>query len=123
MEVILDTNFIISCILKKIDFLFELEGKGFKVLVPREVIQEMKDLRMRGGQSREERAAIDIAFEIFEKKKVKGMSLGGGKVDDGLIKIGKAGAYIATLDNVIKRNVPNRIVILSSKNGIGIERD
>ncbi len=123
MEVILDTNFIISCIMKKIDFLSELEGKGFKILLPKEVADEMKDLKMRQGQSREERIAIDTAFEIFEKRKVKRISIGGRKVDDELIKMGKEGAYIATLDRGIKRQVPNRVVILNSKNGIGVERD
>ena len=45
MEVILDSNFIVSCVMKGIDFISQLEGKGFKILIPREVIQEIKDLR------------------------------------------------------------------------------
>ena len=31
MEVILDTNFIVSCVRRKIDFLNELENLGFKI--------------------------------------------------------------------------------------------
>jgi len=123
MEVILDANFIISCVMKRIDFLSQLKEKGFKVVVPREVIQEMKDLRIGRKMSQEERIAIDVAIKILFSKKVKKMTIGQGKVDDLLIKKGKEGAYIATLDNGIKRQVPNRVVIFSAKKEVGVERD
>ncbi len=45
MEVILDSSFIISCVKRKIDFISQLEEKGFKVLVAREVLQELKDMK------------------------------------------------------------------------------
>ena len=113
MEVVLDTNFIISCLLKKIDFLDELKKMGFKVVVPHEVIEELKDLKKNSKISHEERIAIAVAFEIFEKEKVKKIKLGGSNVDEGLIKKGKEGVYIATLDNGIKLRVPNKVVIRS----------
>ena len=120
MEVILDTNFIISCIIKKIDFISQLEEQGFRVVVPKEVMQEMKDLKLK-KTSHEERTAINAAFEIIEKRKVKKMSVGKkGKVDDMLIKKGQEGFYIATLDSGIKNKVPNKVVILNSKASVGI---
>ena len=122
MEVLLDSSFIISCIMKKIDFLSQLEGMGFKIVVLREVIQEMKDLKFR-RISHEERVAIDLALEMFAFKKVKKTTIGEGRVDDLLIKKGQEGVHIATLDNGIKRKVPNRIVILSATKGLGVERD
>lgn len=123
MEVILDTNFIISCILKRIDFIEQLTEKGFRIVVPREVIEELKDLRLSNRVSHEERVAINVALELLEKKEIKKIKLGKMRVDDGLIKKGKEGIYIATLDAVIKRQVPNRIVILDSKKEVGVERD
>jgi rRNA-processing protein FCF1 len=123
MEVILDSSFIVSAMLARIDFLTELKKSGFKVVVPREVVQELKDLKFRKGQSREVRAAIDAAIEIFDSNKVKKIGFGAGKVDDKLIEKGKAGAYIATLDKGIQREVPNRVVILSANKSIRIERD
>jgi len=122
MEVILDTNFIISCVLKRIDFLEELKELGFVPVLPREVMQEMKDLKQ-GKISREDKVAIEVAFKMFEEKKIKKLSFGRGKVDDSLIKKGKKGVYIATLDREIKRAVPNRIVILEAQNKLGVERD
>lgn len=123
MEAILDTSFIISCIMKKIDFLSQLEESGFKVIVPREVVRELKGLRLSSKASHEERAAIDIALEMVYSKRVKSITLGERKVDEVLIEKGKQGVYIATLDAEIKRNVPNKIVIFNAKKEIGIERD
>jgi len=123
MKIILDTNFIISCILKRIDFIEQLTEKGFRIVVPREVIEELKDLRLSNRVSHEERVAINVALELLEKKEIKKIKLGKMRVDDGLIKKGKEGIYIATLDAVIKRQVPNRIVILDSKKEVGVERD
>ncbi len=121
MEAILDSSFIVSCMKKKIDFLSELEEQGFRVLLPREVFQELKDLRLK--VKHDERAAIDAAFDLFNLRKVKKMTLGHEVVDRGLIAKGRKGAYIATLDKVIKREVPNRVVILEAKNALGVERD
>lgn len=121
MEVILDTNFIISCIRKKIDFYPQLEEQGFKVIFPREVLQELKDIRRGDGVSHEDRIAIDLALQMVEKTKAKKMSLGQGKVDDWLIHKGKQGIYIATLDAAIKRQIPKCVVIFDAQKRVGPE--
>lgn len=123
MEVLLDANFIISCILKRIDFIEQLKEIGFKIVVPREVMQELKDLKFNNTTSHEERTAIRVALEMLQNKKIKKTTVGKGRVDDLLIKKGKEGVYIATLDNVIKRNIPNKIIIFDAKKEVGIERD
>jgi rRNA-processing protein FCF1 len=120
MEVILDSSFIISCIKHKIDFLTELEGMGFKVLLPKEVFEEIRDLRL--NTDRETKVAVEVALELFKKRKIKGVTLGNKPVDAGLIEFGKEGAYIATLDAVIKRQVPNKVVISEAGNKIIVER-
>lgn len=120
MEVILDTNFIVSCIKKKIDFLGELEAMGFKILLPKEIVEETKDLRL--NSDRETKVAVEVALELFKKIKIKSMTLGRKPVDLGLIEMGKKGAYIATLDTVIKRQVPNKVVISESGNNLVVER-
>lgn len=123
MKVILDSSFIISCIRKRIDFISQLNEQGFKIIVPREVMQEMKDLRNSDRSSREDRIAIDVAFQMLEKNKlVEKTSFGDGKVDDYLIQKGKEGYHIATLDAGIKNLIGNRVVIFSSKGSVGVER-
>lgn len=120
MEVLLDSNFIISCIKKRIDFFETLEGQGFKVTVPKEVIEELKDLRLKVAHA--DRTAIDVALELFSHKKIRKVKLPKGPVDAGLIAFGKKGAYIATLDAAIKRAIPNAVTIDSRKNGLIVER-
>ncbi|MEK6824567.1 MAG: hypothetical protein AABX12_02000 [Nanoarchaeota archaeon] len=121
MEVIVDSNFIVSCFKKNIDFTGQLEEQGFKVLIPREVVQELKDLRRGDKSSHDDRVAIDLALAFFARTKLKHISFGAGKVDDFLIKKGKQGAYIASLDREIKRRVPNRVVIFDAQKRVGPE--
>jgi len=120
MEVVLDSSFIVSCIKHKIDFVSELEGMGFKVLLPKEVFEEIKDLRLTSDHAT--KMAVEVALEMFTKRKVKSVSLGDRQVDEGLIEFGKKGAYIATLDGVIKRQVSNKVVISESGNKLIVER-
>lgn len=118
MEVILDTNFIISCIKKRIDFISQLEEQGFSIRVPLEVFHELKDLR--NSVSHADRGAIDVALDMFSSKKVKKIKLGHNKVDVGLIEKGKKGIHIATLDREIKRLVPNVVVIFDAQSRVGV---
>ncbi len=123
MEVILDTNFIVSCVRRRIDFIAQLEEQGFKVILPKEIFQELKDLKKDSKISHETRTAIDVAMKLFEKVKIRKMELGHEKVDNALIRRGKDGYYIATLDRAIKRSVPRRIVIFDAQNKIGADVD
>jgi rRNA-processing protein FCF1 len=123
MEVILDTNFIISCLEKRIDFLEELQGNGFKVVVPRGVIEEIKDLKKNSKLSMRKRQIVGIALDLVEDKRVKKVSFGAGNIDENLIRKGLQGVYIATLDNGIKRRVPNKIIINDAKNRTEVVRD
>jgi len=107
--------------MKNIPFIEQLQEKGFEILLAREVMQELKDLRLKLPHN--ERLAIDIGTDLLEKAKLKKVTLSQEKVDLGLIKKGKDGYYIATLDAAIKREVPNRVVISSAQNAISIERD
>jgi rRNA-processing protein FCF1 len=124
MEVILDTNFVVACVRQRIDFVEKLNSLGFsKVVVPREVIEELKDLKNNGKVSRDGKAVLGAALEIVQGKDIKKTRLGNRSVDTGLIEKGKSGIYIGTLDREIKRNVANRVVLLSAKKSLGIERD
>ena len=105
---------------KKIDFISQIEEEGFKVILPREVYQELKDLKMKVNT--EERALIGVALELFDSKKIKKMTLGGKNVDEGLILKGREGYYIATLDGAIRRIISNVIIINSAGNKILVER-
>jgi rRNA-processing protein FCF1 len=121
MQVILDSSFIISCVRERVDFLAQLVEQGFTPVVPREVMQELKDLRTSNRVSHDERIAVDVALEMIEKRDVKKTTMGKGKVDDWLIRKGQEGVFIATLDAAVKKKVPKRIVLFKSKGTVGVE--
>ncbi|MDP3882036.1 MAG: PIN domain-containing protein [Nanoarchaeota archaeon] len=115
MEVLLDTGFIMHCMRKRIDFLDQLEEAGLKVQVPREVLQELKDLKKEPYSSREDHAIINNALEMLSRKRVKHTSIGQLRKDFWLLKKGAMGYYIATTNSLIKRRMPKTIDILESK--------
>ena len=117
----MDSSFILSCAKRKIDFLSRLEEEGFKVVIPREVLQELKDAR--DGLKFNEKVALDGIMQLIEKRKVKKVGIGSGKIDEELIRRGKEGIFIGSLDKEIKRNVQNRVIISDASNDILIERD
>ena len=123
MQVLLDTNFIVACLMKRIDFMDKLEEMGFHILVPREVLQELKDLKISDKTSMQERDMIEVALDLLNSKKIKKTKLGHRSVDQGLIQKGLEGAYIATLDRGIKNKIPNKVVISSATSSLAIERD
>ena len=121
MEVALDSSFIIICVKNHVDFLGKLYEDGFRVVVTREVMQELKDLRTK--VSHVDRVAVDIALRLLEGNNVEKIRLGKRSVDEGLIALGRKGAYIATADAAIKRAVPNRVVFVSATKSLMVERD
>ncbi len=123
MEVILDTNFILSCIRKRIDFLGQLQEQGFKIVVPKEVFEELKDLLENSKTSQSDRTLIDVGFQLLREAKVSKVKLGAKTVDKGLVRKGREGVYVATLDKAVQRAVPNRVIILNAQKSVGIERD
>lgn len=116
----MDGSFMLNAIRNKIDFLDQLEQMGFVPKVPREVLQELKDLH--GRSKFANRAILDQLFELIEKRGVKKLGLGVGKVDEQLLKLGKKGIYIATTDSTLGRMIPNRVTLSVSKKQVSVER-
>src|SRR3989344_200367 len=101
MEVILDGSFMMQGLRNGIDFLSQLEENGFSVTVPREIIQELKDVRLNAKPV--DKRIIDTLFELIDKRKVKKKGIGAGRIDLQLIRAGQQGKYIATMDAAIRR--------------------
>ncbi len=106
-QVLLDTNFILSCVRKKIDFFEEIKFIGLSVIIPKEVIREItkfKDKKQEAG----------LALKIIEKNNYKKIEFGKGHVDKKIINYAKENPslIIATLDKEIKDKVKNQKLIL-----------
>ncbi len=122
MEVIIDANFILHCMRKRIDFISQLTKQGFKIKIPREVIQELKDLLKEPKSSKLDRAMIREIISVIERRKIKRTTIGKGKIEDWLIEKGNMGYYIATCNSNVKHKIINKILIFESRGEVGIER-
>lgn len=114
-SVILDTSFILSCIQKKIDFFEEIELMGMQVIIPKQVISEIKGI----AQSKKKlkfRESAKLAIKILEKNSFKKIDLKSKNVDNGLINMANKKNYlIATLDKEIKEKVITPKLVIRGK--------
>lgn len=120
-KAILDTNFIISCVAKKIDFLHILEEGGFKIIIPSQVVLELKKISSRGGFETAQNSKL--ALKILTKNNFEKINLKKKNVDKGIIKFAKENpeVAVATLDREIKRKTKNRKIVIRGKNKLEID--
>jgi len=110
-QILLDTNFILTCIKQKIDFFEELVGE--EILIPKQVINEIKNLKNPNSK---------LALKLLEKSKFKKINIGKGHVDRLIIKFAKENpkTIIATLDREIKNKTKNQKLIIRGKKKLGV---
>jgi len=107
---VLDTNFILTCIKEKIDFIEGLQFQGFTLVVPEQVIGELEKLSKRKGAVS---SRAEFALRLLNSHNLKKIDLETRKVDFGLSRYSKNNldSYIATIDSELKRKVKRKIVI------------
>jgi len=110
-QIILDTSFILTCIKQKIDFFEELVGT--QILIPEQVINEIKNLKNPNSE---------LALKLLEKNKFEKIDIGKGHVDKRIIKFAKENpkTIIATLDKEIKNKTKNQKLIIRGKKKLEI---
>ncbi|MBU1129341.1 MAG: hypothetical protein KJ949_01795 [Nanoarchaeota archaeon] len=105
-QIVLDTNFILTCVKQKIDFFEQL--LGYEIQIPKQVLAELKRIKS---------PYKELALKILEKNKFKQIDLGLNYVDKGLVKHAKANpsAIIATLDKELKDKIQNKKMIIRER--------
>jgi len=118
---LLDTNFILSCLKKKIDFFDEIELMGIKIIIPEEVVKEIKNLSEEGNKTTQGEAKTALAF--LKKNKFEDIKLGTKNVDNGIVKFAKENKelIIGTLDKGIKDRIQNQILGIRGDKGLEIK--
>jgi rRNA-processing protein FCF1 len=118
--VILDTNFILSCIRKKIDFFNDIPDKGLKIMIPIQVLDELRNLSMTGRGGFKDEAKIGL--KLLEQNEFKRIDLYMKNVDNGIIKlVNENKEYIvATLDQEVQHKVKNRKMIIRGEKRLEI---
>lgn len=107
---LLDTNFILTCIKQKIDFSEELKLMGLEILIPAQVIRELKNLKIQEAE---------FALKFLEKNKndFKEIDIGKGNVDKQILNYvkDKSEIIVATLDRELKAKLENKKIIIRGK--------
>lgn len=115
MDILIDTNFILTCVKQKIDFfsqLRELFGEP-RFLVPKQVLDELNKLSDDGRLKSTEREAVRLTRDIIKRNFAEIIDLKISNVDAGIIKYAEKYAngvvlYIATLDRKLKVKIKNK---------------
>jgi rRNA-processing protein FCF1 len=121
-EVILDTNFVLTCIRNKLDFYEELGDRGYSVLIPFEVVEEIKRLRDSNKKLKFKEEA-DLALKIIGAGDHRKVHCPGRYVDVGLkTYLDKHQKVIlATMDKDLKRAVHNRKMVIRNRKKLELQ--
>lgn len=120
-KVVLDTNFILSCVKQKIDFFSYIQLQGMEILIPEEVLGEIKKIKDK-GKKLHFRENAQLALKILEKEKFKKIKLGINDVDQGLINFAEKNkdVIIATLDRELKKEIKKPKLVIRGKKKLEI---
>ena len=119
MKVLLDTNFIMTCVKQKIDFFDRLEFLGFGILIPRQVIEELRRVYKKKNKKLKERDLAEVGLKILNANENRFICLDLGKkhVDKLIVKYAKEHPMlvIATLDSELKKKLKNSKMVIRNK--------
>lgn len=123
MRILLDTNFIVSCVKQKID-LFNFEDVNW--IVPLNVIEELKKISTTKDKTIKDRRAALVSLEIIDSlkdKKIEFPILKIENVDSAIIDFCKKNpeVILATLDKKIKSKTKNDNLIIKGRKFLKVE--
>lgn len=113
-KIILDTNFILSCLRKKIDFFEEL--MEYKIIIPEQVITELKKIAESKKKLRF-RDEAKLALVLLRKSKFTKIDLKEKYVDKGIRNylLDNPEVIVATLDKEVQLKTNSRLIIRGNK--------
>ncbi len=122
-KVILDTNFILTCVKQKIDFLDDLFFWGYKILIPKQVFTELDQI-MHSKQKYHSRNDASLALTILEKTEgsFDDIDLKDSNVDRGLVKFAEQNkdVVVGTLDRKLKHKIKNPKIVINEKKKLSV---
>jgi rRNA-processing protein FCF1 len=127
MKVVLDTNFILTCVKQKIDFFSlaeELFNEELEFFLPEEDAEELESLSQRKGEKGKDKANASLALKILENKDLDRIVLGNKDVDEGLVyyikNLASTDVVLATLDKDLRKRVNCKILTIEDKKSLKI---
>lgn len=122
MKILLDTNFILTCVKEKIDFkkiTEEIISEEIEWLIPQQVLNELGNLKDNKNYKGKDKEAAKLSFFILQSINPKIIELNKNRnIDIAIINfILNTDIALATLDKKLKQRVPNnKILTLKGKN-------
>lgn len=122
MKVILDTNFLIYCAKEKLDYieaLKDLLNENYELVVPEQVIKELKKLK--GDKlkkvSGKDKTGADLALQLLKVNKIKKIKPIGKNVDEAIVNLAKKDKknIVCTLDREMRHTLGRVILINRGK--------
>lgn len=133
MEILLDTNFVITCTKQKIDFFnltSQIVEEPLDWLIPDKVITEVKKLSEERSNKIKDRQSALLFLDLLEsyvsrKEEIKIIHLTKPIVDDAIVDYCDKNPWVvlATLDKKLKSRVANRLLTIQGKKFLKIQKD
>lgn len=124
-KVIIDTNFLLACVSQKIDFFHDIKVMGIKILIPKQVINELHRIQ-KSSKKLKFKDASALALKILEANKedyrIIDLSKYGQNTDKGIKNYSNKNSevIVATLDRGIKRNVLRHKMVIRNRKKLEI---
>ncbi len=116
-KVILDTNFIMTCVKQKIDFFWDMKAMGFQIIIPKQVINELERV-VKSKKKYRFRQDAEVSLKVLESEKDNFTKIDlkkyGKYTDSGIRNFANQHKEIlvATMDQGLKRSVKNNKVVI-----------
>ena len=111
-QIVLDTNFILTCVKQKIQMFEQLEELFgiYDLIVGEQVLSELSELKNQLGLKTSEKEAASVALKLLKAKKIKIVDFNSSNVDTGIVfyAMEKPHIIIATLDRELKNRILRR---------------
>ena len=124
MKILLDTNFILTCVKQKIDFSVfanEIIDQKIEWLIPQDILNELGSLKDRIGMKTKDKEAAELSFQIIQNLNPKIIKFPGKNpnIDIKIINyIADKDIVLATLDKNLKSRTKNKILTIRGKNNL-----
>ena len=119
-KIILDTNFIIYCTEKKIDYkteIMNLSSSGYELVVPAPVVLEIM-LIAQNTKKYSDKKAAKLALDILEHNHIRSIETKTNIADDAIVELaeGNSGSIVASLDLQLRKRLKSiaKILIINS---------
>ena len=126
MEILLDTNFLLTCVKQKIDFdslTNKLFNRKIEWIIPQEVINELNYLKNKKKIKIKDKDAAELSLEIIKNINPIIVSLNSKNpnIDLAIVSyITGKDILLATLDKNLKLRVNNKILTIRGKKNLEI---